>query len=129
MAGVDISTVQRSSGTSPITMTQRYAHLSPEHKKAAIFTGVTTIFAILFIGLKSDSFFSRHRSSSVPLQTMKMARTFDVPRAPQEVIVRPDGEVAYVSCDASKQIAVLDLKNWRVEKLIDAGRELGQTRL
>jgi hypothetical protein len=37
------------------------------------------------------------------------------------VLVRPDGAVAYVSCDASKQVAVLDLKNWKLDKLIDAG--------
>ena len=55
------------------------------------------------------------------MRAMKLTRTLDVPRAPQEIVVRPDGEAAYVSCDASKQIAVLDLKNWKVEKLIDAG--------
>jgi DNA-binding beta-propeller fold protein YncE len=52
---------------------------------------------------------------------MKVSRTIDVPKAPQEVLVRPDGAVAYVSCDASKQVAVLDLKEWKVQKLIDAG--------
>jgi hypothetical protein len=30
--------------------------------------------------------------------------------------------VAYISCDASRQVAVLDLKEWKVTKLIDAGR-------
>ena len=58
----------------------------------------------------------------VDLNTMKLARTFDVPKAPQEVAVRPDGAVAYISCDASKQVAVLDLKEWKVTNLIDAGR-------
>jgi len=36
-------------------------------------------------------------------------------------VVRPDGAEAYVSCDASRQVAVLDLKTWKVEKLIEAG--------
>ena len=58
----------------------------------------------------------------VDLQTMTFARTVNVPTAPQEVLVRPDGEVAYVSCDASRQVAVLDLKGWSVTKLIDAGK-------
>jgi DNA-binding beta-propeller fold protein YncE len=58
----------------------------------------------------------------VDLQTMKLSRTFDVPKAPQEVLVRPDGAVAYISCDASRQVAVLDLKEWKVSKLIDAGK-------
>jgi len=55
------------------------------------------------------------------LQSMKVARALDVPRAPQETLVRPDGGEAYVSCDFSKQIAVIDLKAWTVSKLIDAG--------
>jgi len=45
-----------------------------------------------------------------------------VPRSPQEIVVRPDGQVAYVSCDASGQVAVLDLNDWKVEKLIEAGK-------
>jgi DNA-binding beta-propeller fold protein YncE len=55
------------------------------------------------------------------LETLKVVRTFVVPKAPQEVQIRPDGMAAYVSCDASGQVAVIDLKNWKVEKLIDAG--------
>jgi hypothetical protein len=38
---------------------------------------------------------------------MKVARLIDVPAAPQEVVVRPDGKVAYVSCDASHKIAAM----------------------
>ena len=53
--------------------------------------------------------------------TLKVVRTFVVPKEPQEVLIRPDGMAAYVSCDASRQVAVIDLKNWKVEKLIDAG--------
>jgi len=44
-----------------------------------------------------------------------------VPRAPQEMLVRPDGGEAYVSCDVSKQVAVIDLKEWTVTKVITAG--------
>lgn len=58
----------------------------------------------------------------VDLATMKMSRTIDVMPAPQEIRIAPGGEVAYVSCDASRKIAVIDLKNWKVEKYIDAGR-------
>ena len=36
-------------------------------------------------------------------------------------LIRPDGSVAYVSCDASGKVAVLDLAKWDVERLIDAG--------
>jgi DNA-binding beta-propeller fold protein YncE len=55
------------------------------------------------------------------LQSMQLAKTLDVPKAPQYVVVRPDGRVAYVSCDASRQVAVVDLAAFKVERLIDAG--------
>jgi YVTN family beta-propeller protein len=58
----------------------------------------------------------------VDLATMQVARTIPVPPAPQEVIVRPDGQVAYVSCDRSHQVAAISIRDWKVEKLIDAGR-------
>ncbi len=58
----------------------------------------------------------------VNLRTMKVERAVDVPRAPQEVLIRPDNREAYISCDASKKIAVLNLKTWKVDKLIDVGR-------
>ncbi len=55
------------------------------------------------------------------LATMSIERTVDVPAAPQMVVVRPDGAEAYVSCDASGKVAVIDVKEWRVTKLIEAG--------
>jgi len=45
----------------------------------------------------------------------------DVPKAPQEVLIQPDGAFAYVSCDASRQVAVIDLKELKVSKLINTG--------
>jgi len=48
-------------------------------------------------------------------------RPLDGPKAPQEVVVRPDGRVAYVSCDSSRKVAVIDLEAQKVDKLIDAG--------
>lgn len=58
----------------------------------------------------------------VDLHTLKVIRTIDVPKAPQEILVRPDNQVAYVSCNASHQVAAINLKDWKVEHLIDAGR-------
>lgn len=57
----------------------------------------------------------------IDLHEMKVAKLVDVPAAPQEVLVRPDGDVAYVSCDASHKVAAIRTSNWAVEKLIDAG--------
>ena len=36
MAGVDLYTVQRAGGWKTQVMVQRYAHLSPDHMKAAV---------------------------------------------------------------------------------------------
>ena len=58
----------------------------------------------------------------VDLNTMTVARNVSLPPAPQEVIVRPDGEAAYVSCDKSRQVAAVSTGDWKVEKLIDAGK-------
>jgi len=53
---------------------------------------------------------------------MEVAHTIDVPSAPQEALVRPDGKVAYVSCDVSHKIAAINLTSWKVDQLIDAGK-------
>ena len=55
------------------------------------------------------------------LASMQLTKTIDVPAAPQEVLVRPDGRVAYVSCDASRKVAAIDTAKWTVDSLIDAG--------
>jgi DNA-binding beta-propeller fold protein YncE len=57
----------------------------------------------------------------VDLAAMKVARTIKVPATPQEVLVRPDGRVAYVSCNKSGKVAAIDLKRWNVAQIIDAG--------
>jgi DNA-binding beta-propeller fold protein YncE len=53
---------------------------------------------------------------------MKVVRNIDVPAAPQEVLIRPDGKVAYVSCNASGKVAAIDLTQWKVQNLIAAGK-------
>jgi len=55
------------------------------------------------------------------LQSMKVVKTVDVPKAPQMVVVRPDGKAAYVSCDQSGQVAEIDLMDFKVARLIAAG--------
>jgi hypothetical protein len=55
------------------------------------------------------------------LSSMEVVKTLDVPKAPQEVLLRPDGRVAYVSCDASGQVAEIDLDRMKVARLIAAG--------
>ncbi len=57
----------------------------------------------------------------VDLATLKVTRTIHLPGAPQEILVRPDGRLAYVSCIDHK-VAALDLASWTVAALIEAGK-------
>ena len=59
----------------------------------------------------------------VDLRSFKVVRTIKVGERPQEVLVRPDGGVAYVSCFGGHQVAVIDLSSWQVVKMIDAGQK------
>jgi YVTN family beta-propeller protein len=56
----------------------------------------------------------------VDLKTLKVVRTIDVPHTPTEILVRPDGKVAFVSCGG--KVAAIDLSQWKVEGLIEAGQ-------
>jgi len=60
-----------------------------------------------------------HQVAVVDLKTLKVAKTLEVPGVPTEILARPDGERAYVSC--GKQVAVIDLKRWKMETPIEAG--------
>jgi DNA-binding beta-propeller fold protein YncE len=68
---------------------------------------------------------SAHAVAVVDLRTMHVARTIDVPPAPQEVLLRPDGKVAYVSSNLSGKVAAIDLapgaSQWKVQSLIATG--------
>ncbi len=55
----------------------------------------------------------------IDLASRKMARTVKVPGVPTEILMRPDGNVAYVSC--GKEVAAINLSKWTVEATIDAG--------
>jgi len=59
----------------------------------------------------------------VDLGTLRVTSTIDVPASPQEVLIRPDGKIAYVSCDASGKVVAIRTSDWKVDALIDAGKE------
>lgn len=63
-----------------------------------------------------------HQVAVVDLGTLKVAHTIDVPTRPQEVLVPPDKQVAYVSCDQSGKVVVISLSDWTVKGVIDAGK-------
>ncbi len=55
------------------------------------------------------------------IRSMKVVRTVDVAKMPQEIVVRPDDAVAYVSCMGDKKIDAIDLKTWKVTQEINVG--------
>jgi YVTN family beta-propeller protein len=55
----------------------------------------------------------------IDLHTRKLARTFDAPTTLGKVLVRPDGQVAYVSFLTAGKIIVLDLNSWTLQPSID----------
>src|SRR5579864_7042748 len=57
----------------------------------------------------------------VDVPALRVVKTISVPAAPQEVLIRLDGKVAYVSCDHSSQVATIQIGDWGV-KLIGAGK-------
>jgi YVTN family beta-propeller protein len=63
---------------------------------------------------------STNQVAVVDLGSMQVARRIEVDPRPQEVLIRPDGKVAYVSCAGGK-VAAIDLEKWNVQKLIVAG--------
>jgi DNA-binding beta-propeller fold protein YncE len=61
-----------------------------------------------------------HQVAVVDLQTLTVARTIDVPPTPVEILIRPDGAMAYISC--GQKVAALNLSTWKVDALLDAGQ-------
>jgi YVTN family beta-propeller protein len=64
---------------------------------------------------------SANKIAVIDLGSMKVARTVEVAEDPQEILVRPDNEVAYVSSHVGK-ISVVNLKTWQVDKFINVGK-------
>ena len=60
-------------------------------------------------------------TTTVPSWEVATARTIAGPSAPQEILIRPDGKVAYVSCNQRAKVAAIDLGDWKVQSLIGVG--------
>lgn len=60
--------------------------------------------------------------AAIDLHAMKVTHTITVPSRPQEVLVAPGGHTAYVSCDQSGKVAVINVADWTLKGLIDAGK-------
>jgi len=59
----------------------------------------------------------------IDVETMQVTRNIPVGTYPQEVVVRPDGKSAYVSCMHSDQVAEIDLGSWKVTRVIATGKD------
>jgi DNA-binding beta-propeller fold protein YncE len=53
----------------------------------------------------------------VDLRSMRVARTVPVGANPQEVLIRPDGKIAYVSCAGAGNVSAVDLTSWHVASI------------
>jgi YVTN family beta-propeller protein len=62
--------------------------------------------------------------SVVDLKTLRVVRTIAVPKVPHEIVISPDDKTAYVSCIRTKKIAAINLSDWSVKSLIDAGESV-----
>ena len=60
----------------------------------------------------------------VDLKTLTVAKNIELAKGthPQEALVRPDGKIAYVSCDHSGQVAEIDTATWTVKRMFDTGK-------
>lgn len=56
------------------------------------------------------------------MKAMQVVRSVSVGKYPQEILVRPDGKAAYVSCEKSNQVAEINLENWTLTRLIATGK-------
>ena len=71
------------------------------------------------------AFLEENQVVVVDLRDMRVARgrSIAVPQGPQEILVRPDGRVAYVSCAGDGKVAAIDLEQWESSGA-DHGRQI-----
>jgi YVTN family beta-propeller protein len=62
--------------------------------------------------------------SVVDLKTLQVVRTIAVPKVPHEIVISPDNRTAYVSCIRTKKVAAINLADWSVKSLIEAGESV-----
>ena len=60
----------------------------------------------------------------IDLKTMTVKTNIELAKGthPQEALVRPDGKMAYVSCDRSGQVAEIDTASWTAKRMFDTGK-------
>ena len=73
----------------------------------------------LLVGFDSES-----KVAVIDLHSDKVVRTIDLPASPSEILMSPDGSIAYVSCTDKQEIAAIHLSDWTVTKLIQAGKRV-----
>ena len=55
----------------------------------------------------------------IDLQSLKVARTLKISQGASEILIRPGGDVAYISGTGAGKIDVLNLHSWELEKSIE----------
>jgi DNA-binding beta-propeller fold protein YncE len=62
--------------------------------------------------------------SVVDLKTLRVIRRIPVPKVPHEIVISPDDKTAYVSCIRTKKVAAINLSDWSVKSVIEAGESV-----
>jgi DNA-binding beta-propeller fold protein YncE len=55
----------------------------------------------------------------VDLQSLKIVRSMEVPKRSSEILIRPGGDIAYISGTGAGKIAILDLHSWEMQPPIE----------
>jgi YVTN family beta-propeller protein len=64
---------------------------------------------------------SANKLGIIDLNRQTVVRTIDLPAGPQEIVLRPESTLAYISCIRAGKVAVVDTSTWMVTALVDAG--------
>jgi YVTN family beta-propeller protein len=63
----------------------------------------------------------QNKVAVIDVKTMQVAPSVPVGDYPQEVLVRPDGKTAYVSCSKAGTVSEIDLGSWKTTRTIATG--------
>ena len=60
-----------------------------------------------------------NRMFVIDLKSLKLWRSLEIPKNSSEILIRPGGDIAYISGTGDGKIAVLDLRSWNMQSPIE----------
>ena len=80
----------------------------------SVYASATTPDGRWLLGLNREQ-----RLYVIDVQNWKVVHTFDMPKSSSEILIRPGGDVAYISGTGAGKIAVVDLHTWTMQPPIE----------